>query len=264
MGIDVGVFTMASLTQGTKDTFVKALDQFMIRSGVINLTPDQQKTIAKAIPADSQKNFTWFTKKNDKYSIITPGQYTSDHFDTLVDFVRNNAPTLTLTQINRLIDDTKNIFQLVERDLSKVLKPSKDQGFNVSVPGMFKNLKDTLNPVFKDNQNIQEFIDYVNGLFTSISNYYIKSSILFLLAEIMKKAATQGFIKNPTQTLTVQAKPAVQASTHVGKIRPGKFIPWHEREYISAHYYREMGAKPYNRVRFSPTVRNRQGRRISV
>jgi hypothetical protein len=249
---------MALLTQGTKDTFVRALDQFMIRSDVTKLIPKQQKPIYDAIT--NKPLYTWF--KTDDKGKVGPNllvEYNSGFLDELVKFVQNNT-TLTKKQIKtpssefvNLITTANKIFDLVTTDLS-----------TANFDDQFKNLTHALTPVFKDGTIIRKFIDYVSGVFGSYKNDYIKSSILFLLAEIMKEAITLGFIQNPKTTPAVQAQPAVQASTHVGKIRPGKFIPLQEREYISPHYYRERNGKPYNRVRFSPTVRNRQNLRLIV
>ena len=273
MEIDVGVFTMAPFNAYIENTFVKALNQFMIKCGVAKLTTIQQTTIAKTISTTHYAFFTWFQFTNPNYKIIKPGQYTSEHLNLLVDFVRNNAQTLTQNaQINKLIDDTKKVFKLVEDDLSKVLKSMQSQDFDRLI--VYLNFKNTLTLVFKDGTIIRKFIDYVINAYNASNNHYIKSSILFLLAEIMKEAITLDFIQNSTPAGQAkpavpaqpvgQAKPAAPASTHVGKIRPGKFIPLQEREYISPHYYRERNAKPYNRVRFSPTVRNRQDLRLIV
>jgi hypothetical protein len=261
---------MAPFNTYIENTFVQALNQFMIKCGVTNLEHKKQITIANTIPTTQHAFFTWFQFTNSKCTIIEPGQPTSNYFETLVDFVRNNAQTLTQNvQIDKLIDDTKNIFELVEGvNISKVLKPTLSQEFDKN--SLFKNLQDALNRVFSIGTETRKFTYYVNNAYKSSTNHFIKSSILFLLAEIMKEAITADFIKNLKTTTAVpaqpagQAKPAVPASTHVGKIRPGKFIPLQEREYISPHYYRERNGKPYNRVRFSPTVRNRQNLRLIV
>ena len=246
----------------------------MIKCGVTNLEQKKQLAIANTIPNIHHAFFTWFQFANSKYTIIEPGQYTSDHFDTLVKFVRNNSQTLTQNaQIDELIDDINNIFKLVEGvNISKVMKSTLEQQFDKNT--VFKNLKDALNLVFRTGTETRKFISYVNTAYKNNTNHYIRSSILFLLAEIMKEAITLDFIQNSTPAGQAkpavpaqpvgQAKPAAPASTHVGKIRPGKFIPLQEREYISPHYYRERNGKPYNRVRFSPTARNRQNLRLIV
>ena len=258
MGIDVGVFTMALLTQGTKDTFVRAHDQFMIKSGVTNLDRLQQKPIYDAIT--NKPLYTWF--KTDDKGKVGPNlsvKYDSRFLDKLVKFVQEHTKlpkkqTKTpSSEFVNLITTANKIFDLVTTDLS-----------TANFDDQFKNLTHALTPVFKDGTIIRKFIDYVSGVFGSYKNDHIKSSILFLLAEIMKEAITLGFIQNPKTTPAGQAKPAVPVSAHVGKIRPGKFIPLQEREYISPHYYRERNAKPYNRVRFSPTMRNRQDLHLIV